>query len=80
MIRYSEAWLQEVERNWSAVAHVTMGLAREMYAQRRTFLRSPAYDTPTQVWSWLMESGVRPLHGRVFRGNGFWAGSGEVTL
>lgn len=45
----------------------------------RTYVRSPAFDSPTEVYSWLFHEGVEPSRCRVFRGHGYWAGSGEVT-
>lgn len=42
------------------------------------FVRSPAFDSPTEVFAWLIEQGCS-LHGcRVFREQGEWRGSGRI--
>lgn len=40
----------------------------------------PGFNSPTELVSWLLNRGVRPLHMRLFQGpDGQWRGSGKVT-
>lgn len=45
-----------------------------------SFVRSPGFDTPTELVSWLLHHDVEPSNMRLEKGaDGQWRGSGRVT-
>lgn len=72
--------LEWVRHHEGVVLDVAVVAVPEELARRRTFIRTPGFDSPTECWSFLFSAGVPHHDGRVEQGpDGLWRGSGEVA-